>query len=227
MTDPRAHLLIQSLVITKPVTMAGVLEGVSRCPHCSKADPTLTRQWISEGGTRRADGGVPSKWAAYACNACGGVVTARGKPNEGLHVGHQPQIEATFPAARTVSDQLPPVAQTFLRQAIDTLHAPDAAAVMAGSAVDAMLKHLGYVKGSLYDRIDKALEDQLLTAGMAEWAHSVRLGSNRPRHADADTPHVSPDEARRSVDFAEALGNFLFVLTAQINDAKQAASADS
>ncbi|KQS48252.1 hypothetical protein ASG20_14200 [Sphingomonas sp. Leaf198] len=107
----------------------------------------------------------------------------------------------------------------FLKQAFDTLHAPDAAAVMAGSAVDAMLKEHGYLEGSLYSRIDKAKTDALLTAGMADWAHSVRLGSNRPRHADMDSPHVSPADAKRSVDFAEALGNFLFVLTAQIEEA--------
>src|ERR1700736_2603886 len=44
------------------------------------------------------------------------------------------------------------------KQAYETLHAPDAAAVMAGSAVDGMLKALGYTEGSLYSRIDKAVE---------------------------------------------------------------------
>jgi len=95
---------------------------------------------------------------------------------------------------------------------------------MAGSAVDAMLKKPGLVEGSLYSRIDQALSQNLLTKGMADWAHEVRLGSNRPRHADADKPHVSPEEARQSVDFAEALGNFLFVLTARIQRGIEAAA---
>jgi hypothetical protein len=51
---------------------------------------------------------------------------------------------------------------------------------------------------------------------MGEWAHEVRLGSNRPRHADENSPHVSDEEAKQSVEFAEALANFLFVLTARI-----------
>jgi hypothetical protein len=55
---------------------------------------------------------------------------------------------------------------------------------LAGSAVDAMLKKRGYETGSLYARIDKALADNLLTKRMADWAHEVRLGSNRPRRAD-------------------------------------------
>ena len=111
---------------------------------------------------------------------------------------------------------MPLIAGKFLQQAIDTLHAPDAAAVMAGSAVDAMLKTKGLIEGSLYSRIDLARDQGILTQGMADWAHEVRLGSNRPRHADENHPHVTPDEAKQSVDFAEVLGNFLFVLTAKI-----------
>jgi hypothetical protein len=117
----------------------------------------------------------------------------------------------------------------FCRQAFDTLQAPDAAAMVAGSAVDAMLKKLGYEEGSVYTRIDKAVADHELTEAMGRWAHEVRLGSNRPRHADNEKPHVSPEEAKQSVDFAEALGQFLFVLTAQIQrgtaNAKKASGA--
>ncbi|MDP3896768.1 MAG: DUF4145 domain-containing protein [Mesorhizobium sp.] len=107
------------------------------------------------------------------------------------------------------------------------MHAPDAAALMAGSAVDGMLKHHGYSNGSLYSRIDEALAANLLTQGMAKWAHSVRLEANRPRHADKEQPHVSPEEAKQSVEFAEALGNFLFVLTAKISRGIEAAKKAS
>ncbi|MER8654395.1 hypothetical protein [Mesorhizobium sp. M0847] len=72
-------------------------------------------------------------------------------------------------------------------------------------------------------RLRQALEQNLLTDGMATWAHSVRLGSNRPRHADEKSPHVSADETKQSVEFAEALGNFLFVLTAKIDRGIKAA----
>ena len=87
-----------------------------------------------------------------------------------------------------------------------------------------MLKERGYETDTLYQRIDKALADNLLTKGMADWAHEVRLGSNRPRHADKDKPNVSPAEAAQSVEFAEALGNFLFVLTARIDRGLKAAA---
>lgn len=222
-----ADQLVHSLVLQRSqFLMTETLQGVDRCPYCSIATPLLSRVWITDhNGTARGDGAKRSKWAAYSCSNCGGVLVARGVTGDQIGSPKIAKVEAVFPSPPQVSEELPPVAREFLRQALATLHAPDAAAVMAGSAVDAMLKHHGYKDGSLYSRIDKAREDGLLTNGMADWAHSVRLGSNRPRHADEDKPHVAPEEARRSVDFAQALGDFLFVLTARIKDATTAAEA--
>jgi Domain of unknown function (DUF4145) len=195
------------------------LSDMDRCPHCSIAAPNLIRAWASLGPTSRGDGGPQTWWGAYHCQSCGSITTVSGQP-----VGNDFANLKMFPAAKSAHEDIPPGARKFLQQAYETLHAPDAAAVMAGSSVDAMLKHLKYAKGSLYERIDQALTDNLLTKGRADWAHEVRLGSNRPRHADQDQPNVSPSEATQSVEFAEALGNFLFVLTARIERGLKAAS---
>lgn len=112
----------------------------------------------------------------------------------------------------------------YLQQAYETLHAPDAATVMAASAVDAMLKAKGYSDGSLYSRIDKAVAEHVLTADMGDWAHAVRLDANAVRHADDADPHASAAEAVQTVEFAEALGQFLFVLTARIQQGIAAAA---
>ncbi|MBX7514901.1 DUF4145 domain-containing protein [Qipengyuania sp. GH38] len=125
-------------------------------------------------------------------------------------------IKAMFPPLPDVSAELPERAQTYLRQAHETKASPDACAVMSASAVDAMLKAKGYEKGSIYERINAARDAHLLTADMAEWAHHVRLEANRPRHADDSDPHISYEEAQACLDFAEALGNFLFVITARV-----------
>jgi Domain of unknown function (DUF4145) len=188
------------------------LGKIERCPHCGIANPLMIKQWsdIIHGANRVRGQG----WGAYACSSCGCVVVACGFPDGKSIDSSSPW--RFFPESRVAHEDIPSVARKFLQQAIDTLHAPDAAAVMAGSAVDAMLKNQGYTRGSLYSRIDQAVSDHILTQGMADWAHSVRLGSNRPRHADENEPHVSEDEAKQSVEFAEALGNFLFVLAAKI-----------
>jgi Domain of unknown function (DUF4145) len=193
--------------------MGPQLADILRCPHCSIAAPHLLRAWSSHGPTKRSDGGNPRWWGVYLCQSCGGVVSVVGiaPSNSDFYLAE------VFPSTKTAHEDLPEPARIFLQQAYETLNAPDAAAVMAGSAVDAMLKAKGYVEGSLYDRIDKALADNVLTRGMADWAHAVRLGSNRPRHADENKPHTSFLEATQSVEFAEALGNFLFVLTARID----------
>lgn len=198
------------------------LTGVRRCPHCSIAAPLLYRVWHSKQGegTPRTDNQQRKAWAVYLCRTCGSAVSAVAY---GTYIDNS--AAEIYPSEKQAHEDIPPIARTFLQQAYDTLHAPDAAAVMAGSAVDAMLKAKGYEKGSLYERIDKALADNVLTQGMADWAHSVRLGSNRPRHADIEKPHVSWEEARQSVGFAEALGNFLFVLTARIERGILAAKA--
>ena len=195
------------------------LEGIARCPHCGIANPQLVMRWHSQQHTPHAIG-PGNMWAAYSCTRCGGVVTAKGANNDGTS---NAEIIAVFPAAKEAHADIPEPARKFLQQAYETLHAPDAAAVMAGSAVDGMLKALGYKDGNLYGRIDQAVKDQKLTAGMGDWAHEVRLGSNRPRHSDESEPHVSPEQAAQSVEFAEALGYFLFVLTKRIESGLAAA----
>jgi hypothetical protein len=145
---------------------------------------------------------------------------------KGIGTNNAP-IETLYSATRSAAAEIPDPARRYLQQALETLHAPDAAAVMAGSAVDAMLKHLGLVEGSVYSRIEQAVCQHILTAPMGEWAHEVRLGANRPRHADAENPHVSLRQAQQSVEFAEALGHFLFVLSSRVQKGiEEATKAD-
>lgn len=186
------------------------LRNVANCPHCGIAHPSING-WTTPLTIVAASTGMQRYWALYACTSCAGALMVEGKPSNGAI-----RVTSVSPEPRSAHVDLPPQARTYLNQAFQTLGAPDAAALMAGSAVDAMLKALGYEKGSVYSRIDEALADHKLTEGMATWAHAVRLGANRPRHADKDAAHVSAEEAGHSVEFAEALGTFLFVLTARV-----------
>ncbi len=89
-----------------------------------------------------------------------------------------------------------------------------------------MLKGRGYDKGNHYVRIEKAVADGLLTKEMGDWAHEVRLGSNNPRHADDETPHMTPEEAERLIEFATMLGKILYVLPFQVEQGKRKAAGD-
>ena len=88
--------------------------------------------------------------------------------------------------------------------------------MLSASSIDAMLKEKGYKEGSLYKRIEKAVEDHLITAKMGKWAHQVRLGANDERHADENAELPDSIDAKKLIDFATALGEFLFVLPSRI-----------
>lgn len=88
--------------------------------------------------------------------------------------------------------------------------------MLCASAVDAMLKEKKYIDGSLYSRIEKAAKDHLITEGMATWAHQVRLDANDQRHADENSGLPGEADAKKSIEFAKALGHFLFVLPARV-----------
>ena len=51
---------------------------------------------------------------------------------------------------------------------------------------------------------------------MRAWAHEIRLDSNDPRHADESFEGFAKNDAERAIDFASALGEYLFVLPERV-----------
>lgn len=51
---------------------------------------------------------------------------------------------------------------------------------------------------------------------MGVWAHHVRLEANNQRHADKSVPPPTTEDAEQSLEFAEALGEFLCVLPKRV-----------
>lgn len=192
--------------------------ALARCPHCAVSRPRLTGQMMKN--TQTHAGAGKRWWGVYECVTCGGWVTAWSKMNNG-------PVEEVFPGSITVSTEIPAKARNFLAQAIESLHAPSGAIMLAGSAVDAMLKDKGYVKGNLYGRIEAAAKQHLITMEMGRWAHEIRLEANDERHADLGSSPPDLDEAKRSVDFALALGEFLFVLPARVTRGIAASTSPS
>lgn len=181
--------------------------SLDRCPHCSVANPNLAQ--ISRSETRDHEGENLRRWAFYACGNCGGVVTA-----SATQFG-QP-IQEIFPSSTEVHNDVPGRAKDYLAQAVASIHAPAGAVMLAASSVDAMLKEKGYIAGTLYNRIQSAVDDNLLTTEMAIWAHEVRLDANDQRHVDDEATLPSTDDAKKVIDFATAIAEYLFVLPARI-----------
>lgn len=183
--------------------LLGLNLSLPRCPHCAIANPNLFRVHTYE--TLNHAKLNKRAWSFYVCGSCGGIVTANAR-------SHGIEVEEYFPVSQTVKDDVPERPRAYLQQALESLHAPAGAVMLAASAVDAMLKIKGYTDGSLYSRIEKASADHLITAEMAKWAHEVRLDANDQRHADETSFLPNVEEAKRSLDFVNALAEFLFVL---------------
>lgn len=180
-----------------------------RCPHCNIALPSL----INVGSADTTDNRNKNRrlWSLYKCATCGGVTlagasfidAARNVPGPITHIWPEPQ---------SVHDAIPDRAKSYLQQAISSISAPAGAVMLAASAVDSMLKEKGLKDGTLHKRIKTAEEQHLITAEMAAWANEVRLDANDQRHADDDGALPDEADARRSIEFATALAQFLFVL---------------
>lgn len=115
-----------------------------------------------------------------------------------------------------LSADLPQRVQEYLQQAMASGESPVGALILAASAVDSMLQDKGYTTGTLFDKINEAMTARLITQDMANWAHNLRLDANDQRHFDLNSPLPSSDDAQRSIDFALALGEILFVLPARV-----------
>jgi hypothetical protein len=182
---------------------------LERCPHCSIANPRIDYLWNHESKDYR--GKHSRTWVTYGCASCGGLILAVAPS-----APQGSDIAQMWPSTQAVAEELPQRAKDYLSQAIASIHAPVGAVITAASAVDAMLKAKGYKDGSLYSRIDTAAKDHLITVEMAAWAHEIRLEANDQRHADNEAPLPTPEDAMKVIEFARALGQFLFVLPARV-----------
>jgi hypothetical protein len=195
------------------------LLDLERCPHCGVDRPTLSK--LAEARTQDFMGEEDRFWRTYKCSRCGGVVTAVS------YFGYGQSVDETYPADPEVDSSIPTRPREYLQQALNSLAAPVGAVMLAASAVDAMLKEKGYVDGSLYARIDKAASEHVITSEMAQWAHDVRLDANDQRHADQSATLPTLADAKRSIEFAMAFAQFLFVLPARVQRGLKAAKGKS
>jgi hypothetical protein len=148
-------------------------------------------------------------WVIYACAACGKTVSAWADDLGQI-------IREIFPTIESISEDIPSRAREYLVQAKNSISQPSGSVMLSASAVDAMLKEKGFLKGKLFDRINEAIEANVLTAEMGKWAHEVRLDANDERHSDLESTLPTIEEAERTLEFAMALSELLFVLPSRI-----------
>ena len=200
------------MIISRQTSIVPLQLETDRCPFCKVATPNL--QLEAGFATANASRTWSREWGFYHCSRCGGVVTAAWTPSEwgSEYAG----LAGIYPADEALETSIDPIAREFLRQCKDSLHAPSGAIMLAASAVDAMLKAKGYKDGSLYQRIQLASDEHIITKDMSKWAHQVRLDANDQRHSDEGAGLPTTEDAQRSLDFSLALAEILFVLPARV-----------
>jgi hypothetical protein len=185
----------------------GNILELERCVHCGVDHPSLPRAVNFE--TRDHAKTHHRIWHVYRCTRCGGAIHAGCKQNTSI-------ITEIYPEPISVDDEIPARPKEYLEQAISSLSAPAGAVMLAASSIDSMLKAKGLTEGQLYSRIKLAVDRNLITEEMSQWAHDVRLDANDQRHADDNAQLPTIEDAKRVIDFTQALATFLFVLPARV-----------
>jgi len=183
---------------------------LKRCPHCYIANPNIKK--VHEFSTSNANKTFQRTWITYVCQSCGGAII-------GSRTSSSSSALELFPRLKAVDESIPEKAKEFLSQSLETIHAPAGSIMLSATSIDAMLKEKGYKDGSLYKRIKQAAKEHLITEGMSEWANQIRLEANDQRHADENAALPTEEDAKRIIDFAFALGEFLYVLPNRVENA--------
>lgn len=190
-----------------------VVHGLERCPQCGVAKPYVTQ--IGKSDKTFVIHPYSFWFFTGKCSKCSHHILFSGT-DDAKSDGSFVKVNHIWPEIKGADESLPQKAKRFLQQAIESKHAPDGAVMLAASSVDSMLKEKGLRSGTLYQRIEKAADDHLLTEEMRAWAHEIRLDSNDPRHADDNFDGFEITDAERAIDFASALGEYLFVLPERV-----------
>lgn len=215
--------------------LTNTLGFFDRCPICGVAKPLLQFKNKLPYYANTIEDTHWLAWYVYQCSKCGGPVSVQVTgPRQYVgdatkpHFAHVNPTLQFIPENQELSEVIPTQVRRFLSQAINSLFAPDGAAMLANSAVDATLKARGLKGGSVYKRLGEAVSQGLITNEMREWADDIRIESNNPRHADDASEPISVERAKLIVEFAKALADILFVLPAkakaQANEAHELAA---
>lgn len=204
----------------------GVTHGLERCPHCGVSTPLISS--VGDPILNYSDGSLGHWYYTGRCSKCNNVILFHGFSSTNRKIDNirlliKITVDRMFPELDSIPNNMPSKAARFYKQAIESIHAPDGAIMLAASSIDAMLKDKGFSQGSLYSRIELASEKHVLTEQMKQWAHEIRLSANEPRHADEEFDGASKADAEQTLQFAKALGEYLYDLPSRIEKWKSKA----
>lgn len=163
------------------------------CPYCGTAHVAF--ELVDESWLPRRN----ERWHVCArCNHCAGFVVldmmayADQENPPSLYYMSNPEwfkIEKVYPASGAeIPAHLPEEVERLFKQGTDNVPAnPDAAGIMFRKTLEATLRDkCPAATGTLFQRIDQAVELDVLTDDLGRYAHTIRLEGNEAAHGTYD-----------------------------------------
>jgi hypothetical protein len=170
------------------------------CPNCRIDWPDLKMSW---GMLTRHQGGWTRDLRVYRCARCGGVVLC------GIDATTH-QLVMEYAAGESANDPANPARGVgYLLQALAYASHPLASMDAAANGLDAMLIAKGYKQGSLGERLEQAVKDNVLPERIGKLAHQIGLDTHDQRHTDEHAPLPTQQHAMRFTEFVVGLLSFL------------------
>lgn len=185
-----------------------------QCSNCSKVVAMQVKgQWAAFD----RENGLPELWTAVKCPDCESSALYL---QENYGNGWD-EFYRVYPAqARRLSTAVPEPLRNDHREARECVQAKHytAAAVMARRVLEGIAVDRGYKSGDLFSRLKKMRDDGVIDDRLYDWADICRDVGNQGAHADKQA--VTRQDAEETLDFVEALLDYLYVFTSRYEEFK-------
>jgi Domain of unknown function (DUF4145) len=183
---------------------------VRTCPHCSAGPTPFQQIWTTP--TTGPDGGARA-WVIASCPACGGLINIEhvpGPPAESPVIQVFPDVVAEWDV-----HYLPEEIERDWNEAVAVfrVRADASAVVMCGRTLEASAERLQVSGQGLHQRIEKMLDQGLISASFREAMDYIRLIRNTGAHAGAQ---VSRESAEGTMRFTQQALRLLFEVPAEL-----------
>ncbi len=189
---------------------------IIECPHCSA---NVDGKILGEKAWSADDSGDPRKVVLIECPTCDSALlgyTEIAQMADGEFDWNRPTRLWPKPA-ESLHHTIPREVRKALKDATKCFESSvySASAVMAGRAIEAMCKDkVG--AGTLAKGLQKMKEKGIIDEKIWTWANALREERNLGAHASGTD--VSEEDAKDVLDFANAICEYVYVLTKQFDE---------
>jgi hypothetical protein len=177
---------------------------IIECHQCqAKVDAKVVAIHVCED----KDDPCPFQTSLLECPSCATTLVA------GEYQGMDDPMRLWPQPEKYVPHEIPEIINGSLEEALKCFRAGaySASTVMAGRALEGICRHFGTEKTYLGPGILELREKGIIDARLAKWAEELQKARNLSAHASGE--RVSKEDAQDLLEFLNAIGEYIFVLT--------------